>query len=316
MDALLERFQLDCVAAAVDVPSARFIDWAFERLGALLRFDKSGWAIGIHDPPAVHAMHLRGVPPAVMIGYEAGLIDIDFFRKAAAAQPGVTINSADIRDRFPDAYGRIRAAISIPFGIEQTLVTSLPQGRGSPLHHLLWIWRSGTGDPFSEAERALAQRCVPHMVAGWRAAQALDVARAAARSDIGQALADGRGELHSFNDSFVRLVRAACPGWKESRLPPPLRAALAGGPQPPGLMLSAEPQPPLIRLTLAHRPDLSLTPAQRRVARLYAQGLGHRAIAARLGIAPATVRNHVQAVFQALGVSNKVELARVLAIAN
>jgi len=47
-------------------------------------------------------------------------------------------------------------------------------------------------------------------------------------------------------------------------------------------------------------------------ARLYASGLTYRAIAAQLGVAPATVRNQLRAGFAKLGVSSKVELARRL----
>nr|WP_321170413.1 helix-turn-helix transcriptional regulator [uncultured Roseateles sp.] len=48
------------------------------------------------------------------------------------------------------------------------------------------------------------------------------------------------------------------------------------------------------------------------VARRYGQGETHREIAAALGIAPATARNHLKNVYGKLGMSNKIGLLRLL----
>lgn len=48
------------------------------------------------------------------------------------------------------------------------------------------------------------------------------------------------------------------------------------------------------------------------MARHFGQGMDHRKIADELHIAPATVRNHLQAIYAKLGVSNKVEMARII----
>jgi pimeloyl-ACP methyl ester carboxylesterase/DNA-binding CsgD family transcriptional regulator len=55
-----------------------------------------------------------------------------------------------------------------------------------------------------------------------------------------------------------------------------------------------------------------LTPAQLRVARLVADGLGNGEIAARLGISRHTVESHLKQIFQRLGLRSRVELARVI----
>ncbi len=51
---------------------------------------------------------------------------------------------------------------------------------------------------------------------------------------------------------------------------------------------------------------------EREVALRYARGESHAAIAAALGIAPATVRNHIARCYKRLAVNNKAELARRL----
>jgi NarL family two-component system response regulator YdfI len=51
-----------------------------------------------------------------------------------------------------------------------------------------------------------------------------------------------------------------------------------------------------------------LSPRRHEVARLFASGFGYKAIARQLHISPATVRNHLSAVYQELAISNKAEL--------
>lgn len=55
----------------------------------------------------------------------------------------------------------------------------------------------------------------------------------------------------------------------------------------------------------------ALTPAERRVAALVAEGATNREAAARLFLSPATVGTHVMHVFQKLGVNSRVQLARL-----
>ncbi len=60
------------------------------------------------------------------------------------------------------------------------------------------------------------------------------------------------------------------------------------------------------------RVDFALTPRQLEVARRYATGASHKEIASDLSLSPATVRNHLQQIFQRLDVHSRSELARVL----
>ena len=53
----------------------------------------------------------------------------------------------------------------------------------------------------------------------------------------------------------------------------------------------------------------SLTPAERDVADLVAAGLTNPEIAARLGVSPGTVKDHVSSVLRKLGVRTRAELA-------
>jgi DNA-binding CsgD family transcriptional regulator len=57
----------------------------------------------------------------------------------------------------------------------------------------------------------------------------------------------------------------------------------------------------------------ALTPRERQVAALAAEGLGNREIAARLGMTSKTAANHLNAIYSKLAVSDRVELAQMYA---
>ncbi len=59
-----------------------------------------------------------------------------------------------------------------------------------------------------------------------------------------------------------------------------------------------------------------LTPQQRRIARLVAEGSTNREVARHLSLSPRTVDHHLRNVFAALGVRSRVELSRVVAEAD
>jgi DNA-binding CsgD family transcriptional regulator len=63
---------------------------------------------------------------------------------------------------------------------------------------------------------------------------------------------------------------------------------------------------------IERRTDFALTPRQLEVARRYAAGASHKEIASSLSLSPATVRNHLQQIFQRLEVHSRTELARAL----
>ena len=48
------------------------------------------------------------------------------------------------------------------------------------------------------------------------------------------------------------------------------------------------------------------------MAALFAKGADYRAIADALHIAPTTVRNHLQHIYAKLGVTSKIEMARLV----
>jgi Response regulator containing a CheY-like receiver domain and an HTH DNA-binding domain len=60
-------------------------------------------------------------------------------------------------------------------------------------------------------------------------------------------------------------------------------------------------------------PTENLSPREYDVACRYALGAGYKLIAQESGLSPATIRSYLQTIYQKLNVSNKLELASVLA---
>jgi DNA-binding NarL/FixJ family response regulator len=107
--------------------------------------------------------------------------------------------------------------------------------------------------------------------------------------------AGARGFVHkdASAEVVVRAVRAVAAGelWFEPRL-----LESAGAPRRAG---TTTPLP---------EPFASLTEREREIVRLVGEGLRNEEIARRLGITEKTVRNHLTAVFDKVGVSGRLEL--------
>lgn len=86
-----------------------------------------------------------------------------------------------------------------------------------------------------------------------------------------------------------------------------LKLVLVGGTYvPPMKPLAAdEPAPP--STAPADWPDLPLTPRQKDVLRLLTHGMSNKLIARELGLSVETVKDHVAAVFKALGVTSRTQ---------
>lgn len=97
--------------------------------------------------------------------------------------------------------------------------------------------------------------------------------------------------------------------YREDRARPfdPAAATLAGFAVPFALLAGRQRGLPETQVAGA-----GLTQREREVAVAYATGEGYKAIARNLGLAPSTVRCHLQTIFRKLGVHNKVELGRRL----
>jgi DNA-binding CsgD family transcriptional regulator len=188
------------------------------------------------------------------------------------------------------------------------------------LRNAISFYRGWAGKKYSEAERRFADELMPHLIEAWNVCAVRHV-HAAADADpaLARAVTDRAGSVHNAESGFTDLVRAEFPDWTGPVLP----AGLVGPRTGPyeetfrgreivvntlrvlddGMRVVG-----IRRLNAGSR----LTPRELTVAREFATGRTYTAIAERLGVAPKTVRNQLQSVYEKLGVNTKVALVKRL----
>jgi len=126
-------------------------------------------------------------------------------------------------------------------------------------------------------------------------------------------LVNDAGQVLAASPEALRTLREVWRGWKGDRLPQPFASLRSGGAQA-GIRFERfeAPRfsgPPVFYLRVrGNDPCSNLTHRERQIVDHIANGLTHKEIARELGISPATVRNHTQAVLTKLGARNKAAL--------
>jgi DNA-binding CsgD family transcriptional regulator len=138
------------------------------------------------------------------------------------------------------------------------------------------------------------------------------------RGESHVAIVDRRGTIHTADAGFDALLRREWGAWEGEVLPQRLVAALAAEPDAAfrggRIVVNARRMGDL--LCLHARPLIAVDQLSRReseVAKRFGTGQSYKEVARALGISPATVRNHLQAIYDKLGVNDKAALARLVA---
>jgi len=184
---------------------------------------------------------------------------------------------------------------------------------------LAWVGglRRSDQPPYSGPEVARLNSILPTLRAAIRAADQLQ------KSELGEAPA----HVVVQSNGRVEWLSAAAHRWMDEERKEALVSAVrrfdsrAGNPSP----VIWDSQADIVRLDgnqgvrylvslRPHHPVMRrrLTPRQKEVASLAANGAANKEIAAELGISPHTVRQHLKATYRALAVTNRIELRREL----
>jgi ATP/maltotriose-dependent transcriptional regulator MalT len=168
----------------------------------------------------------------------------------------------------------------------------------------------------------LKQCLVPHLVALHDRNRLQNLEASLARPERrlrAMALINREGMLYNANPQFIRLMRDEWPDWHGPFVPPSLLAALfQQRANLARLSRVAVHVSPVNDLHLLHAREIGLSDSlsQREwdVAKAFGDGMSHKEIGRKLRIAPGTVRNHIRAIYQKLGVDNKAGLAHSLSL--
>lgn len=320
----LSRLLLALYAACDGAPVDSLQREALRLLQGQLEFDSAFWAAGVLDvrqEPVILTVCLFNQPQEMLASYER-VKHLDTILARAVAQFGTTIRATP-DEEFSGPDSEAMKAHGQRFGIRQVLAT-MTRGPVSQLMGAVSLYRSDPEQPFSEEDRMLAQCLAPHLVALWDRNRMQHV-EASLRADPetrlrGVALISSDGMLYNASPLFVELMREQWPDWRGPFVPSELlaRVRTVGG-RPIRLSrvavhVSRVSDLLLLRLRRIGACD-GLTEREWEVATSFADGLTHKEIAGVLHIAPSTVRNHLRAIYEKIGVGNKAELIRSLAAA-
>jgi DNA-binding CsgD family transcriptional regulator len=215
-----------------------------------------------------------------------------------------------------------------PFGVERQMVALLP----APAPLLVGVVLNRSGRDFSERDRALLNLLRPHLVNAYRNAQARTILTALERAsgDTGEAvvLVGTLGEPLALTPRARDLAVAfgdGDNGHMPDRLLEWCRRMRSRAPLPPEPLLGAKNghtvearflTPSVVALRpLSERLDpaalraLGLTPREREVVSLVAEGWTNKQIAEHIDVLPATVRKHLERIYDKLGVRTRTGAA-------
>jgi DNA-binding CsgD family transcriptional regulator len=202
-------------------------------------------------------------------------------------------------------------ALSDRYGIDKLSVIVVD--KGSPISLFLSCYRSG------RHSKALSTHQLKYLRAAMEHVRLAVERHAVCGRSADHLLANAAGRVLSVTPELLRSLREFWPGWNGDRLPEPLSWRGPGRLTQPGRVrfdVRAAPGfsgPPLFYLRLLGRdPAGQLTLRERGIVDLIADGLTHKEIARTLGISPATVRNHTQALLTKLGARNKAALIKLV----
>lgn len=301
------RLVLDLHEASRALAPRAFQDWAIARVRRDLPFTSAKWSVGALSDYGDTMLHSAcyGTRP-------------DFDRELYAIRA-----EDDVRERIVRAVG-VTAAKSghsdtpllrrfdARHDLYSILATAVPDASGKLLQ-VISLYRGESAQPFTDAERAIKQALVPHLMQAWQGSWSY----AQETPDEPQALLSSDGGVIDADPRFAAMLRAAWPGWCGRRIvlteggfeaPRSATARVCIVPVPGGA-------PGAQRVLIRANRSGALTARERTVAEQYAAGLSYKEIAKVLGISPDTVRSYIKSCYTKLAIGNKVQLQTALGAA-
>lgn len=314
------RFLLALYRAARDAPAGQFEDTALALLKPQVRFDSSVWGSASLSTAGgtISAIHLHEQPPEMIADWQR------VAQREAAAFVAATRPVQVVNINIDTDYGEDHRALpehAARFRKRNALIGrfALP---GLSVAFCFSLYRTAADDRFSEDERGLIEILLPHLVEALTMNRLVHLARMYAHHGPGctasLAVADCEGAVHAADDLLHGVLRAEWPAWEGKVLPQDLIAALTAGAECEFrgrhiAVASRRIGDLLFIKARQHSAFDRLSPREMQVAKFFGAGQSHKEVAHAIGIAPATVRNHLQAIYVKLGVENKAALAVLVA---
>lgn len=314
----LDSLILTLYRGSRDTSAGTFRDWALEQAAGHVHFASAIWGrAGIENGMAqIYSVHLHRLPPDSLASY-ARFKERDVVGAMAMRDMGTTIRAVgrEVMANDPEMHEEhVRR-----YGLEYSLTTCLAD-TASGLISFMTLFRPEQQTPFSEDERVAAQVLAPHLVESCHQSRLMQLnAGGLTEASNGRRVAayDTDFVLIAGNDRFAGMLRREWPGWNAPRLPealwPLLRNNSKGQHTGETIVVSFERVSDLYWLNVRDKTAMdTLGRRQMEIARLSAQGQTYKQIASALKLAPATVRNHLDAIYKKLAIRSRSELATLV----
>ncbi len=305
-------FLLDLYGMSRSLPVEQFQRSVLERLRVALPFRSAFWGVIRADASlTVHRGTVDALPAEFLHHWEA-IKHKDDLASRVIARPGVatSVHTYDLAHRDFHAMGE-------RFGIENAMSVA-HVGHAPDLYSFLSLYRDKGESRFDRSDRCFEEIVLPHLSAAWHANWLAHLERLRAGLSTprrGFAVIDRHGLIHVSDPSFIELVRSEWPCWNGFDLPLALTSQIFAGRACSTRLLSfgnwrhhdlavvqARPRSVLDRLS----------PRESEIVMWYREGLSYKEIARELGCSPFTVRHHLRAIYEKLGVSSRTAMARLM----
>lgn len=308
------RFVTEIEARADETNPECLGNWAVEELSTVLGFDAAwfGWAHVDQLGPRIHASSSINMPDDYIKFWQT-ISEYDLLAKGLHTKPGRTATY----DRQSGAQNDGMTTLSDRYGLNKIATGMNRRSDNMPAFYIS-SYRSGKqATDFLESEQDYLQCAVDQLgrvMDNMTNKHSLDWLQGTI-SILTTSAGIGVVGLPDLQEQLGYLW----PNWNHEILPKTLRELIAR----PGthhlieenIVVTSGPAPKasdmgLKLLTIRKMTPIdSLTTREKQVARLLAAGRNYREVATALGVAPATARNHIQAIYDKTEISSRAELA-------
>lgn len=283
---------------------------ALASISQVLPFTSAWWgrAALIDGLPEEHSSYLYHLPPSYLPDWQS-IRHTDVTIGRVHARPGQAV-IVDMTD--PDNGAGLNW-LGKTYGIGELLCVVFIDPQTHLSDHLA-LYRKPGAPRFTEQDCEVLNNIMLHLVA---AVSANHIRTLVAKREmltpsrnLALAVCDQRGTLHCAEKGFVDLLLGEWPDWKGPLLPVALDARGHDGKR---VQIEASAVGDLFLLAARSRSVLvQLSPRENDVAQGFGEGKTYKEIARDLGVSPNTVRHHIRAIYNKLGVNDKTRIAHLL----
>lgn len=311
-----DHWLLNLYHHARELPIGAFQTYALKALKEVLSFDSGMWGDGAYsefDGLMLSSVYLHNQPVEMLRSYESVCAHDPALH--LSAQNTSTAQAFTAASQLsPRNYAKLREHTR-RYEMEQALVL-LHTNRRTQDSDIVSLWRRHPDRPYTQSDEVLGTRLINHLIEAGSINRMLWLPKDESLS-TGTAVATLGGAVLAHDPGYCTCIHAEWPGQKTAWLPPLLMDSLKNTLESryigKRITIHGEVKDNVLVLHASQNSTTSrITKAQQNVASLLVRGLSYKEIAKELGVSPATVRNHVHAVYKKLGVRNKVELAQNL----